>query len=96
MRPRRASRGLLVKSVSAGWLALALFALLAALNPGRGLAYTGQDAIQAELEQQLNSGQTRALAPAQARYREALAAITAGTTTFGNLSGWSTAVSSSG
>ncbi len=43
-------------------------------------AYAGSDAVQQELEQMRDSGQLRALAPAQARYREALAALRAGNT----------------
>lgn len=71
-------RGLLTKSASVGWFLLALLAPPEALPHARALAYTGQDAIQEELEQKLNSGKARALAPAQARYREALAALAAG------------------
>ena len=41
-------------------------------------AYAGSEAVQQELEQMRNAGLVRALAPAQARYREALAAIRAG------------------
>ena len=78
LRPRRPLLGLPVRSAAAGWLVLALFAGAGSLRADGALAYTGQDAIRDELEQKLNSGQFRALAPAQARYREALAALAAG------------------
>jgi len=41
-------------------------------------ADTGPDAVARELEQMRDAGQARSLAPAQARYREALAALKAG------------------
>jgi len=61
--------------------ALTAFALLSAplsLLPSRALAAAGSDAVEQELERMRDSGQMRALAPAQARYREALAARRAG------------------
>jgi tetratricopeptide (TPR) repeat protein len=41
-------------------------------------AYAGSEAVQAELEQMRDAGRIRDLAPAQARYREALAALQTG------------------
>jgi tetratricopeptide (TPR) repeat protein len=59
---------------------LALAALVPLLPPfaSTARADTGSDAVQQQLEQMRDAGQIRALAPAQARYREALAAFKAG------------------
>ena len=65
-------------------LATAAFAALVSISSlapslvPRASAYAGSEAVQEELEQMRNAGQIRARAPAQARYREALAALRTG------------------
>jgi hypothetical protein len=63
---------------AAALLALASLLPLDPVSTPRAQAYAGSDAVQRELEQMRDAGQLRALAPAQARYREALAALHAG------------------
>jgi tetratricopeptide (TPR) repeat protein len=63
---------------AAALIALASLLPFDSLSAPRALAYAGSDAVQRELEQMRDAGQMRALAPAQARYREALAALRAG------------------
>ncbi|HYQ95820.1 MAG TPA: tetratricopeptide repeat protein [Candidatus Eisenbacteria bacterium] len=74
----RAGMGPLFQAAVAAGIALASSAPIGAGLVPRAAAYAGSDAVQAELEQMRNAGQIRALAPAQARYREALAALQAG------------------
>lgn len=50
---------------------------LAPLAPP-AFAFTAPETVRQDLEQKRNAGQVRALAPAQARYREALAALSVG------------------
>jgi tetratricopeptide (TPR) repeat protein len=68
---------------AAAFIALASLLPLDSFSAPRALAYAGSDAVQQELDQMRDAGQARALAPAQARYREALAALRAGSTTEG-------------
>ena len=77
-RPRRPRRHALLPA--AAILALAVFLPLAPPLVSSARAFTSQDAIDRELTQMRDAGQLRALAPAQARYREALAALRAGNT----------------
>ena len=62
----------------AGPLTLALVAPLGPAPVELAAAYAGPDAVRDELEQMRNAGQIRALAPAQARYREALVSLAKG------------------
>jgi tetratricopeptide (TPR) repeat protein len=63
---------------TAALIALASFLPIDPVSAPRASAYAGSEAVQQELEQMRDAGQMRALAPAQARYREALAALQAG------------------
>jgi len=76
-RPRRAWLKPLVHAAAAS-LALALIAPIGPIRAGTAAAYSGPDAVREELEQMRNAGQVRALAPAQARYREALESLAKG------------------
>jgi len=77
-RPRRALRHAFFPAAAA-LLALTSLLPLDPVSAPRALAYAGSDAVvQQELERMRDAGQMRALAPAQARYREALAALHAG------------------
>ena len=66
-------------AVTAGIAFASLIPIGSAFAPSVS-AYAGTEAVQQELEQMRNAGQIRALAPAQARYREALLALGAGNT----------------
>jgi len=72
--------GPLVRAAVTAGIALASLAPIGSAFAPSVSAYAGSDAVQEELEQMRNAGQIRALAPAQARYREALAALQAGNT----------------
>src|SRR6185295_4630219 len=75
-RLRRTVRHALLPA--AALLAFAVFLSPVAPFAPVARADTGPDAVARELEQMRDAGQVRALAPAQARYREALAALKAG------------------
>ena len=76
-RPRRALRHTFLPAAAA-LLALTSLVPFDPVSAPPARAYAGSDAVQQELEQMRDAGQMRALAPAQARYREALAALHAG------------------
>src|SRR6267378_1537373 len=84
LRPRRARFALLLQGATAFAIAsIVSIAPIGIATVPSASAYTGTEAVQAELEQMRNAGEIRALAPAQARYREALASLEKGNTTEG-------------
>jgi tetratricopeptide (TPR) repeat protein len=83
-RPRRARFAPLLQGAAA--FAIVFIVSIAPIGASAirsASAYTGTEAVQAELEQMRNAGEIRALAPAQARYREALASLEKGNSTEG-------------
>ncbi|HMI30647.1 MAG TPA: tetratricopeptide repeat protein, partial [Candidatus Limnocylindrales bacterium] len=84
LRPRRARFAPLLQGAAAfAIVSIVPIAPIGAPGIPSASAYTGTEAVQAELEQMRNAGEIRALAPAQARYREALTSLDKRNTTEG-------------
>lgn len=70
--------GPIFRAAVAAAIAFASLAPICSAFAPSASGYAGSEAVQEELEQMRNAGVARALAPAQARYREALVAIRSG------------------